>query len=630
MFNFPFFNKQVKSTTKPIVLLILDGFGVAPPSPGNAIELAKMPNYRKYLAKYPSTLLIASGESVGLPANEVGNTEVGHLTMGAGRVIYQELKRISMGIKDGSFYDNKAFLQAVSHTKKHDSKLHLMGIVGSGNVHASMEHLYALLQLCKKEDIKNVYLHLFTDGRDSPPQDGEKMIEELEEHLNLIKIGRIASVSGRYYAMDRDRRWDRTERAYKAIVEGKGKYASSAIEAVKGAYKIGQSDEFIEPTLIVRPDTGGNQPVRTDGFAGHGSEKESQVSREHASTEQLPSGKTDTAAQQSAGVQEMTDKGLPLATVDDNDSVVFFNFRIDRPRQLSMAFVLPDFEKQGRFGMENEEGKLNLIQEASDTTFQRGKILQNVFFVTMTKYQENLPVSAVAYGPQLVENSLSVVLSKEGKRQMHLAESEKRRFVTYYFDGLREDLQMQEEILIVPSPKVATYDKKPEMSVHELAKKIKESLKKDYYHFVVANIANPDMVAHTGNLNAAINALQHVDEALGGIVEEVLKMDGTLLITADHGNAEEMLTYPLTSFYYTSAEGAMNTDHSNNPVPLVVINNKYDGKKVVLPKGSLSDVAPTILGLFGISMPREMTGKNLIQDKNTQADSGSAENQTST
>ena len=366
MFNLPFFGKK-SFKLKPVVLVIMDGFGIAPPSEGNAVTLAKKPNYDYYWNNYPHTELIASGESVGLPANEVGNTEVGHLTLGAGRVILQDLKRINLAIEKGTFFDNKALLDAANHAKTNKSNLHILGLISSGNVHSSLDHLYALLQFCKKEEMSNIYLHIFTDGRDAQPKEGIEIIEKLSVFLEKLKVGTIASVLGRYYAMDRDRRWSRTEKAYKAIVLGQGVYANSAVEAVKSAYAKGQTDEFIEPTIIL----GGRNKINT---------------------------------------------------VNDNDAVIFFNYRIDRPRQLTMAFVLPHFEnlRSFDFGYDPETSKVEgEVKIAS--TFQRVKVPKNLFFVTMTEYQKNLPVSAVAFGPEQITDPLAKVISEISLTQLSIA-----------------------------------------------------------------------------------------------------------------------------------------------------------------------------------------------------------------
>ena len=543
---------------KPVLLLILDGFGIAPASEGNAITLAKMPNYNKYLNSYPHSQLLAAGESVGLPANEVGNTEVGHLNMGAGRVILQDLKRIDKSIEDGSFFENNAFYHAKFHAEKNNSKIHIMGLLSSGNVHSSEKHFYALLDFLKRTNTKNVFLHLFTDGRDAPPEDGAAIFEKLEKHLKETGTGTIATIAGRYYAMDRDMRWDRTEKTYNAMVKGVGPKASSAVEAIKASYANKVTDEFIEPTII-----------------------------------------------------------NPNGLVGNNDAVIFFNFRIDRPRQLTMAFVIPNFDNTNiswefdpyavKYGQKHADQNLS----STGKPFERGTQLANLFFVTMTQYQKSLPVTEIAFPPEEVIDSLSVVLGKSEIPQMHMSESEKERFVTYYFDGLREEKQPGEEALIVPSPKVATYDKKPEMSVATLAEEFKKILNQDKYPFIVLNIANPDMVAHSGNIPPTIKALEAVDIALGEMVEGVLTCDGTVLITADHGNAEEMITYPTGSYFFTTKEGTKNTDHSNNPVPLVIINKALTVTKAI-PNGALADVAPTILGIMKIEIPPVMTGKNLL------------------
>lgn len=557
MINLPWFRKKTPQI-KPIILVVIDGFGIAPPSQGNAISLAKTPNYTSYLANFPHTELITSGESVGLPANEVGNTEVGHLTLGAGRVILQYLKRINQAIEKATFFDNRALVAASSHVKRHESKFHIIGLVGSGNIHSSLGHLHALLQFCKKEQVKNVLLHIITDGRDAPPNEGVEVVEKLEKHLELIQVGKIASVCGRYYAMDRDRRWERTQKAYNAIVLGRGAIATSAREAVEHSYAKGYTDEFVEPTVI-------------------------------------------------------TKDAKPRGTIDDNDAAVFFNYRVDRPRQLTMALVVPDFEKLTSFDFgydverSREVGKVNLGR-----TFQREKIVKNLFFVTMTEHHKLLPVSAVAFPPEIVENALPAMISAAGLRQCHLAESEKERFVTYYFDGLREEPLPAEKAVIVPSPKVPTYDMQPEMSLPHLVPAFKRELDRDLYHFFVINFANPDMVAHTGRLPETVRAIEFVDKYLADLVSAVLEIDGTVVVTADHGNAEELVTLPTATFFYTTARGSVNTNHSNNPVPILFINNRWKGIKKELHKGSLADVAPTILTLCNIPIPTEMDGKNLF------------------
>ncbi|HLE49110.1 MAG TPA: 2,3-bisphosphoglycerate-independent phosphoglycerate mutase [Patescibacteria group bacterium] len=556
--------KLEKSTIKPGVLLVMDGFGLAPPSDGNAIINSKTPNIDYYKANYPVSTLIAAGESVGLPANEAGNSEVGHLTIGAGRVIYQSLPRINMAIKDGSFYENKALNDALKHAKNNNSQLHLMGLVSSGNVHSSTEHLYALLEFCRKSSFANVKLHLFTDGRDAPPTNGINVIEHIQSYLRSVKVASIATISGRYWAMDRDARWERTHKAYQAIVLGQGVPESDPITAIKNSYAKNVTDEFIEPIVIHQ-------------------------------------------------------NNVPIGTVNDNDAIIFFNFRIDRPRQLTMAFVFPDFEqlKEVEFGY-TPHGKQKHRKEgevAQGPTFKREKWPKNIFFVTMTEYQKNLPVSGIAFPTETIKNSLPEVLSAQGLKHFHLTESEKERMVTFYLDGMREEKLPGEDDLIVSSPNVSTYDKKPEMSIFKIVKEFKKAILKDYYHFFILNFANPDMVAHTGNIKATIQAVEAVDKALGDITAMTLKAGGTMYVTADHGNAEELLSYPTGGFFFTTSTGSVNTEHSNSPVPFFILKNDFKGKTGILSDGSLADVAPTILFLMGIQKPPEMLGHNLINFK---------------
>ncbi len=554
-------SKLERSTIKPHVLLILDGFGIAPVSSGNAISAARTPNLTYFQANFPYSKLIAAGESVGLPANEAGNSEVGHLTLGAGRVVYQSLPRINMAIKDGSFYENKAFIQALNHARTNNSKIHVMGLIGSGNVHSSTNHLFALLEFFRRNNFKDVYLHLFTDGRDAPPTDAVNIVKKIRDYLTEVKVARIATISGRYWAMDRDARWERTKKAYDAIVNGVGVKASDPVEAINASYQTNITDEFIEPIV-------------------------------------LESG------------------GVPVGSVNDNDTVIFFNFRIDRPRQLTMAFTFANFEelKVVEFGY-TPHGKQRHRKEgekAEGPTFERGKKPQNMFFVTMTEYQKNLPVSAIAFPPDTIHNSFPEMLSSVNLRQYHLTESEKERMVTFYFDGLKDTRFPGEEVFIVSSPGISTYDKKPQMSVFKIVSEFKKAIMEDNYHFIIMNFANPDMVAHTGNFKATVKAVEFVDSAVGSVAAMTLKAGGTLYITADHGNAEELLSFPLGTFFFTTSSGSMNTEHSNSPVPFYVIGNQYKGLKGMLKDGALSDVAPTIMERMGISKPVEMTGKSLI------------------
>lgn len=550
------------STLKPTVLLILDGYGIAPNSEGNAIARANRPNLASYPKNYPHGELIASGESVGLPANEVGNTEVGHLTLGAGRVIDQDLVRINKSIKDMSFFDNKSLIDALNHIKdKPHYKFHIAGLVGTGNVHSSLSHFWALIDFCKRNRLTDVCLHLFLDGRDSPTQEGISIVEKIDAEMKNSKIGRISTIAGRYYAMDRDGRWDRIKLAYEAMVLGRGKLAKNAVEAVKRSYDEGKTDEFVEPVVM-----------------------------------------TD-------------DSGKPVGLVDDGDSFVFFNFRIDRPRQLTMSFVMPDFEniREFDFGKDPEregrkEGKVHFV----GGTFKREKVVKNLYFVTMTEYQENLPVNGIAFPKIVVNETLSEIISRQKLFQMHMSESEKERFVTYYFNGQKEGKFFGEESVIVPSPQVATYDLKPEMSADKLVQEYKRRSNEGKYSFFVINFANADMVGHTGNLAAAIRAVEHLDKAVSEVINWTMGLGGTVLITADHGNAEELLTYPSTSFFITTEKGKASTDHSNNPVPIIIISEAFKGKALDLGRGALADVAPTILHIMNIKKPIAMTGRSLL------------------
>lgn len=536
---------------KPLVLIILDGWGIAPPGPGNAISLTKLTHIPKLWAGYPHGKLAASGEAVGLPKGEDGNTETGHLNLGAGRVVYQDLPRINMAIADGSFFQNEAFLSALSHCKKHTSNLHIVGLIGSGGVHSNMEHLFALLWFVKNSAFSRVYLHLITDGRDSPPKSAQTYIRQVEDEVNRVGIGTIASVSGRYYMMDRDQRWERTEKAYVALTEGRGVTANSPIEAITQAYAKGQTDEFIKPTLIVR---------------GEG----------------------------------------PISLIKHNDAVVFFNYRIDRPRQLTKAFVLPDFSEQAKISGYDPYAikyfKKHVFVQKAREPFKRTVFLKNLFFVTMTEYEKKLPVT-VAFPEQQVGNPIGKVIADAGLRQLRVAETEKERFVTYYFNGQRETPFQNEDRLIIPSAKVPTYDLQPEMSARELTSQVIKHLQSRAYDFIVINFANPDMVAHTGNIPAAVRACEVTDECVGNIVMNTLAVDGACVLTSDHGNVEEMID-PVTQ--------GIDTEHSTYPVPVICIARDLVNQSQELPSGMLADVAPTCLSLLGISIPTTMSGRNLL------------------
>lgn len=541
---------------KPVVLIILDGWGLAPPGPGNAISLAKLETIPFLWHNYPHTELAASGEAVGLPYGEDGNTETGHINIGAGRTVYQDLPRITMAIKDGSFFTNDAFLASLAHARTNNSNIHLLGVISDAGVHASREHLYAILELIKKQGMTtNVYIHVFTDGRDATPTSGERYVGELENHLSALGVGKIASVIGRYYAMDRDRRWERTEKAYRCLTQSDGGILSShPLQAIRSSYAHNITDEFIEPTIITDP------------------------------------------------------SGKALPRIMDNDTVIFYNFRIDRPRQLTRALVQPDFETAQQpvaFDPYAVKYYHRHIVTVDDHThpFKRNVIIKNLFFVTMTQYEPNIPVS-VGYPPQKVFAPLGSILSEYKVRQLRVSETEKERFVTYYFNGMREVAYPGEDRLIIPSPSVPTYDLKPEMSSLTLTEQVLHRIAIDVYGFILINFANPDMVAHTGNIAASIKACEVADACVGSIIQNVLAKDGTCIITADHGNVEEML----------GNDGSMDTEHSTYPVPFIMVNNAYQGFSQFLPKGKLGDIAPTILAHKNLSIPPEMTGKNLLAD----------------
>ncbi len=545
------------SPPKPVVLIILDGWGIAPKNRGNAITLAKTPVIDGLMQTALHTELEASGESVGLPKGEDGNTETGHLNLGAGRIVYQDLPRINQSIADGSFVHNQQFLAAIDHAKKNHSTLHLLGLVGSGGVHSHIDHLYALLHTCKKWDISNVALHIITDGRDSPPTSGINFIHQIDHKLRELKIGQIATICGRYYAMDRDHRWERTEIAYKALTQNSGTKITNAEEGIANCYAHGETDEFIKPLIL-----------------------------------------TDST-------------GKPVAHIKDNDAVIFFNFRIDRPRQLTKVFVYPNFEyisvKQDGFdpyAIKYYKSHLvsSPITKESRAPFERGELLKNLYFVTMTEYESGLPAH-VAFPPEHIETPLGKVIADMGLRQLRMSETEKERFVTFYFNGQREDPYLGEDRIIIPSPPVSTYDQKPEMSSIELTQTMIERIHTNLYDFIVVNFANPDMVGHTGNLEAGIKACEYADQNVGRIIEAVDQYNGVVVVTADHGNVEEMIN--LTT-------GGIDTEHSTNPVPFIVHSKSLSHLPHNLPRGILADVAPTILKLMGLQKPSSMSGQSLI------------------
>jgi len=539
---------------KPLILIIMDGWGITSETKGNAIAQARTPNIDRFWAAYPKTLLSASEEAVGLPKGEDGNSEAGHLNIGAGKVVLQELPKINFSIADSSFFTIPAFLSAIEHAKKNKSGFHLIGLLGAGGVHSSISHLFALLKLAKMQQLKQVYLHLFTDGRDSPPSSALTYIDQLDEEIKKIGIGKIASIGGRYFGMDRDHRWERTQKAYEAIVSGEGKKFNSAIEGIKASYQANKNDEFIEPFLVT--------------------------------------------------------EGSKMNLISDHDAVIFFNFRVDRPRQLTKAFVLPDFErlviKKIAFDPYAERYGVKQYQppQTATTTFVRKKTLQDLLFVTMTEYEPGLPVK-VAFIPETVKIPLARVLAEKELRQFHIAETEKERHVTYYFNGRREKAFPGEDRVEIPSPDVKTYDLQPEMSAYGVTEELLKRIKTGFYDFILVNYANPDMVGHTGVLKAGIKACEVTDDCVGKVVQTVSNLNGVCLITADHGNVEEMIDLQT---------GGIDTKHSINPVPFIVASRMFNHRGRMLPKGILADIAPTILAIMGIEKPGLMTGRNLLKE----------------
>lgn len=540
---------------KPILLIVLDGWGIAPNGPGNAISLARLTSIPNLWNTYPHAELAASGEAVGLPHGEDGNTETGHLNIGAGKVVYQDLPRINMSISDGSFFANPAFDGAVTYATQHGSNIHLLGLLSDSGVHASREHLYALLTLIKERGPQiPVYIHVFTDGRDSPPNAAKLFIKELEAKCSALGIGKIATVMGRYFAMDRDRRWERTERAYKALTEQIERTAKTPEEAIDRSYNEGKTDEFIDPTIIVN------------------------------------------------------ENGTPYPRISNHDAVIFYNYRIDRPRQLTRAFVVSNFEEQP-YGETFDPYAVKYFhkhvveKDTRNEPFKRAITLPNVYFATMTEYERDLSC-VVAFPPKKIETPIGSVFAQLNLRQLHASETEKERFVTYYFNGLREVPFPGEDRLIVPSPKVATYDLMPEMSAVGLTDHLLDRLSLSMYSFIIVNFANPDMVAHTGNIPAAIRACEITDACVARLVAKVLALDGTCVITGDHGNVEEML----------GSDGEMDTEHSIYPVPFIMIDAALAKYPHTLPSGKLADIAPTILSFRHLPIPASMTGKNLLAD----------------
>lgn len=512
---------------KLIVLAILDGWGIAPHNRGNAITLAKTPNVDSLCKKYPNTQLFACGHFVGLPDMIEGNSEAGHLNLGAGRLVKQDAVFINESIKDGTFYKNPAFLEAIKHVKKFNSSLHLMGLLSNhGSAHSQPEHIFELLKIIHSHNIQNIYLHIFTDGRDSSPHSAYEYIEELRKHF--LGNERIVTVIGRFYAMDRTKNWARTKRAYDALVSCEGRKVKGARDAIIQAYNRGETDEFISPSVVCH-------------------------------------------------------KQKPLGNIKDNDAIIFFNLRSDRARQLTKTFVQPDFEK-------NNHG-----------TFERKKKPKNLKFVAMTDFGPDLPGISTAYPSRDVKKSLPMVLKDQ--KQLYIAEKEKFAHVTYFFNGGYADPVAGEDRIMIPSPLVDSYDKTPEMKARELTKKIINDLNKNKYSFVTVNYCNPDMIGHTGNLRAGIRCVEIVDDCVGKLYSQIIKQDGILIVTSDHGNVEEMINLKT---------GEIDTRHSKNPVPFILAGKKFKSIMKLKKEESLSSVAPTILDIFDINQPKEMKGETLI------------------
>lgn len=510
-------------TKKLTALMILDGFGCSEFKDGNAIKIAGVPAINELKDNYPNTLVGASGMDVGLPEGQMGNSEVGHLNIGAGRIVYQELTRITKDIADGGFFEKTELIEAMDNAKKNGTKFHTYGLISDGGVHSHNEHLYALLKMAKQRGLEEVYIHCFMDGRDVPPDSGLGYIEQLEAKIKEIGIGQIATVMGRYYAMDRDNRFERVQKAYTAMVDGEGLTASSAVQAMQQSYDKSEMDEFVVPTVI-------------------------------------------------------TKDGKSVATISEGDSIVFFNFRPDRAREITRAFIDKDFNG-----------------------FARNYF--SIYYVCLTQYDKTFENVHVAYKPQTLENTFGEYLAKNSKRQFRIAETEKYAHVTFFFNGGVEKPNEGEDRFLIPSPKVATYDLKPEMSAYEVADEAIKHIESGEYDVMILNFANPDMVGHTGVLEAAVKAVTAVDACVSNVVQSILKMGGEVLITADHGNSEKMI----------DENGGPFTAHTTNRVPLILVGERFKNAKLKS-GGRLADLAPTLLHMMGLSKPAEMTGESLIEE----------------
>lgn len=510
---------------KTTVLMILDGFGLNEKSEGNAVAQANTPNIDALMRDYPYVKGYASGLSVGLPDGQMGNSEVGHLNMGAGRIVYQELTRITKEIEDGDFFENEALLDGIANVKAHNSDLHLYGLLSDGGVHSHITHLYGLLELAKRQGVKNVYVHCFLDGRDTAPTSGKGFVEALEEKMAEIGVGKIASISGRYYAMDRDNRWDRVEKAYNALTKGEGETAASAVEAMENSYAKEVTDEFFLPTVIM-------------------------------------------------------ENGAPTATIKDNDTVIFFNFRPDRAREMTRVFCADDFDG-----------------------FDRGA-RKNVKYICFSEYDVTIPNKEIAFKKVELKNTFGEYLAAHGKTQARIAETEKYAHVTFFFNGGVEEPNEGEDRILVKSPKVATYDLQPEMSAPEVCDKLCEAIRSEKYDVIIINFANPDMVGHTGIMEAAVKAVETVDGCVGRAVEALKEVNGQMFLCADHGNAEQLVDYET---------GDPFTAHTTNPVPFILVN--ADPAYTLKENGRLADIIPTLIELMGMEQPAEMTGESLLIKK---------------
>ena len=507
---------------KPTVLMILDGYGLNDKTEANAVAEANTPVMDGLMKDYPFVKGYASGLSVGLPDGQMGNSEVGHLNMGAGRIVYQDLTKITKMIQDGDFFQNPELLKACQNAKDNDSALHLYGLLSDGGVHSHITHLYGLLELAKKQGLEKVYVHCFLDGRDTPPASGKGYVEELEEKMKEIGVGKVATVMGRYYVMDRDNRWDRVELAYKAMVKGEGVTADSAVEAVANSYADDKTDEFILPAVVM-------------------------------------------------------ENGAPVATIKDGDSIIFFNFRPDRAREITRTFCAEDFDG-----------------------FDRGERVKTTY-ICFTEYDVTIPNKNIAFPKTEISNTFGEFLAAKGLKQARIAETEKYAHVTFFFNGGVEEPNEGEERILVKSPKVATYDLQPEMSAFTVCDKLCEAIRSDKYDVIIINFANPDMVGHTGVEAAAIKAVEAVDACVGKAVEAIKEVDGQMFICADHGNAEQLLDYETKAPF---------TAHTTNPVPFILVN--ADSKYKLRENGVLADIAPTLIELMGLEKPQEMTGTSLL------------------